>query len=212
MSGAEVIGLISGIIAILDVSLKLFEGLDDPSGLPQSFRDVAARLPLVQDTLETARAGLAEEEDAPSAGSRVALAKLLESCRDKAVALNKVLRAVMPAAGASHMERYLRALKTIPKADKVENLMEGILGDLLVLTGSNAVKAATRAQIERLVAAVGRGERLNDGGGSPAVALHNAGSGSQYVYTGQGNQNVSNGKGIQINGVSTGPFYFGRIE
>ncbi|RYP81456.1 hypothetical protein DL769_001969 [Monosporascus sp. CRB-8-3] len=206
MSGAEVISLISGIIAIVDASLKLYEAVDDTSGLPQSFRGVAVRLPLIQDTLETTRAGLAEE-DAPLAGSRIALAKVLESCRDKAAALNKVLQAVMPAVGASRIERYLKALKTIPNADKVENLMEGILGDLQVLAGNHAVKAATRAQIERFITAGKMGGGL---GGSPAVALHNTGSGSQYVHTGQGNQNVANGKGIQINGALTGPFYFGR--
>ncbi len=153
-----------------------------------------------------------DQEDAQSAGSGAALASVLESCCDKAAALNKVLQAVMPPAGASRMERYLRALKTIPNADKVEDLMEGMLRDLQVLTANRAVKAATRVQVERLIAAMRTGGKLGDGGGRPAIALHNHSRGSQYVHTGPGHQNTAAGGAIQINGASTGPFYFGRTE
>ncbi|KAI4861171.1 SesA protein [Hypoxylon rubiginosum] len=210
MSAADVISLISGIIAIIDASLKLYDAIDDASGLPQSFRDVSARLPLVQNTLETASSGLTDETDARSttSTSRTALTKVLESCRDKAAALQKVLQAVIPATNASRMTRYLKALRTIPNADKVETLMDGILGDLQVLTGNHAVKAATRAQVERLIGAAKEGEGLNDS--SPTVSLHNASTGSQYVHSGQGNQNVSTGSGLQFNEKLTGPFYFGR--
>ncbi|KAI1772520.1 SesA protein [Hypoxylon cercidicola] len=207
MSGAEVIGLISGIIAIIDASLKLYEAVDDASGLPQSFRDVAARLPLVHDTLEKASTGLTGEED--TAAAYIALARVLESCRNKAAALKEVLQAVMPAVNASRMERYYKAIKTLPNADKVENLMDGILGDLQVLTGNRAVKAATQAQIERLIDAAKRGEKLEGGGSTPAVSLYNASTGLQYVHSGPGNQNVATGHGIQINERSTGPYYFG---
>ncbi|KAI1209727.1 uncharacterized protein F4807DRAFT_426098 [Annulohypoxylon truncatum] len=209
MSGAEVVGLISGIIAIIDASLKLYEAIDDSAGLPQSFRDVATRLPLIHDTLETASTGLAEEEDAPPTTSRIALVKMLESCRDKAAELKKVLQAVMPAAGASRTERWAKALRTVPNADKVENLMNGILRDLQVLIGNRSVKAATQAQVARLIDEMKRGGKA-DGGSSPAISLHNASTGSQYVHSGHGNQNIANGGGIQVNGQSTGPFYFGR--
>ncbi|KAI0895592.1 hypothetical protein F4806DRAFT_88391 [Annulohypoxylon nitens] len=209
MSGAEAIGIISSIIAIIDASLKIYEAIDDSAGLPQSFRDVATRLPLIHDTLETASAGLVDEEDMPSATSRNALTKVLESCHDKAVALNKVLQAVMPTAGASRLERYFKAIRTIPNADRVENLMNGILRDLQVLTGNRAVKTATQAQIARLIDGVNLGRRSNDN--SPHVSLHNTSTGSQYVHSGFGNQNIANGGGIQVNGESTGPFYFGRV-
>ncbi|KAI0597075.1 hypothetical protein F4775DRAFT_593608 [Biscogniauxia sp. FL1348] len=212
MSVADVIGLVSGIIAIIDASLKLYEAIDDAGGLPQSFRDVATRLPLVQDTLETACAGMSEEEDTSSDESRIALKKVLEGCHDKAIALKKVLQDVIPAAHASRMKRYLKALKTIPNADKVENLMDGILQDLAVMTSNRAVKAATQAQVKHLIDSIKGGERRGEkcnGGGGPTMLLHNAGAGSQYVHAGYGNQNVVNGTGIQVNGESSGAFYFG---
>ncbi|KAK4235190.1 hypothetical protein C8A03DRAFT_18031 [Achaetomium macrosporum] len=145
MSGAELIGIFSGIVSIAQASIKIYQAVDDASGLPRSFHDVVARLPIVQSTLEAAAAGIAEEEEAgdslASARLRAALSKVLESCRDKAAALNKVLQAIMPTAGAKRMERYLKALKTIPNADKVENLMDGILRDLQVLTVNQTVNA-----------------------------------------------------------------------
>ncbi|OTA68561.1 hypothetical protein K449DRAFT_386860 [Hypoxylon sp. EC38] len=211
MSGADVISLISGIIAIIDASLKLYEAVNDASGLPQSFRDVATRLPLVHDTLEVASVGLADEEDIPSATSRIALTKVLEGCHDKADALKRVMQAVIPQAGASRMERYFRALRTIPNADKVENLMDGILCDIQVLTGNRAVKAATQTQVKHLIDGMKARERSNGGGRTPA-SLYNASTGSQYVHSGYGNQNVATRGGIQINGTSAGPFYFGRFS
>lgn len=53
MSGAEVIGVISGIIAIVDATIKIYSAANDASGLPEAFRDVALRLPLVSKTLQT---------------------------------------------------------------------------------------------------------------------------------------------------------------
>ncbi|PHH70988.1 hypothetical protein CDD82_6805 [Ophiocordyceps australis] len=130
----------------------------------------------------------------------------------------------MPAAGASRMRRYLKAAKTIPNADKVDSLMGGILADLEVLTGNHAVKAAMRAQMERRLGAAGatrakaardrevRGKAARDWPHpSAAVALRNLGTGSQFVHTGQGHQNMASG-GIQINGATSGPLYFPRAE
>ncbi|KAI2602601.1 hypothetical protein GGR54DRAFT_492996 [Hypoxylon sp. NC1633] len=204
MSGAEVLGLISGIITIIDASLKIYEAVDDVSGLPQSFHDVAARLPLVHDTLEKASAGLTDENDT----SYIALTKILESCSKKAASLKRVLQAVMPPADASRITRYYKAMKTIPNADKVENLMDGILSDLQVMTGNRAVKAITREQMERIIdAAAKRGGRLE---GSGAVSLYNYSTGSQYVQSALGDQNVVSGHGTQINMKgSAGSYYFG---
>lgn len=222
MSGAEVIGLISGIITQIEASRTVYNAASDSEGLPRSFRDAAARLPAIQDTLETAQKGLLDADSSPAsplASSSDALAKVLASCRDKAASLKKTFDAVIPSANASRAERYRKALLTIPNGGRVEELMAGIMRDLKVLADNHVVKAATHEQVERLTAAVGQ----KDGGGSPGpasgggarpagtVALHNFGRGSQYVKSGPGDQNIATG-GVQINGPSTGPFYFSRTE
>ncbi|KAK4084331.1 uncharacterized protein Triagg1_811 [Trichoderma aggressivum f. europaeum] len=218
MSGAELIGIISGIIAIVDASLKIYEAAADASGLPRAFRNVIARLPVIQDTLEAAKDALEEEEEEGKhelsrVKFREALAKILESCYDKATALNKTLKAVMPTQGASKAKRYVKAIKMIPAADKIESLMNGILHDLHVLAANHSVKSATRSQIKDLMDITKKDDKRECVriGHRATISLYNAGKGSQYIYEGQGNQNVSMG-GIQFNGSSTAPLYIGMIR
>ena len=53
MSGPEVTGPISGIIAMIGATMKIYGAANDASGLPEAFRYVATRLPLVRETLQT---------------------------------------------------------------------------------------------------------------------------------------------------------------
>ncbi|KAL7949508.1 hypothetical protein V8C42DRAFT_341465 [Trichoderma barbatum] len=214
MSGAELIGIISGVIAIVDASRKIYEAVEDASGLPQSFRDVDARLPAVQETLETTRETLKEEEGGEQLGisriqSRDAMAKILKSCYDKAVALNKTLQAAMPTQGASKAKRYIKAIKIFSTANEVDTLMKGILADIQVLAANHSVKSATKTQIKDLFDIIRRKEKQESiyRGRRATVSLYNAGKGSQFVFDGKGNQNISMGQGMQLNGSSTAPIY-----
>ncbi|KAL6407168.1 hypothetical protein AUP68_09995 [Ilyonectria robusta] len=199
MSGAEVIGLVSGIIAIVDAAIKVFNAASDTSGLPSSFRDVASRLPLIKDSLSTALQGLQDDPETPESTS--ALTAMLKACTDKATALEAIFQAVIPGEGASRLERYSKAMKTIPKGGKVEGLMTGMLGDLQVLIFHRTFKVATRAQIERLIAEAGKGhENEIAKQASPSMVFHNTGSGSQIVNSSDGSQNINMGSGQQFNG------------
>jgi len=40
MSGAEVIGIISGVIAIINATIKIYSAANDASSLPEAFRDI----------------------------------------------------------------------------------------------------------------------------------------------------------------------------
>ncbi|KAK3364328.1 hypothetical protein B0T25DRAFT_529796 [Lasiosphaeria hispida] len=51
MSGAEVIGIISDVIAIIDATAKIYKAANDASGLPEAFHDIATRPPLARDTV-----------------------------------------------------------------------------------------------------------------------------------------------------------------
>ncbi|KAL7909033.1 hypothetical protein GGI35DRAFT_425058 [Trichoderma velutinum] len=210
MSGAELIGIISGIISIVDASLKIYDAVEDASGLPLCFRNVAARLPVVQDTLEIARETLEEEikedgEKLSRVKSRDALVKILESCYDKATMLNKTLQNIMPTQGASKTRRCVKAIKMLPAADKIESLMNSILHDVHVLAANHSVKSATRTQLKDLINMIKR-EPIYVGRRA-TVALCNNGRGSQFVHDGQGNQNVSLGTGLQFNGTLTAPLH-----
>ncbi|KAH6895900.1 hypothetical protein B0T10DRAFT_545511 [Thelonectria olida] len=200
MSGGEVIGLVSGIIAIVEASLKVYNAAADASGLPSSFRNVATRLPIIHDTLAAALAGLTD--DPPSPEGSAAIKSVLQGCGEKAAALEKIFRAVIPAPDSSRAERYRKALKTLPSADKVDSLMGGILSDLQMLVANHAVKAPTRAQMERLIAAasVDPDRRV----GTPSMSFRNTGTGSQIVHSERGDQIVNIRSGPQFHGDMTG--------
>ncbi|KAF7558275.1 hypothetical protein G7Z17_g117 [Cylindrodendrum hubeiense] len=209
MSGAEIIGLISGIISLIDASISVYNAAADASGLPSSFRDVASRLPLIKDSLSTALKALEDDPQTPEAAG--ALTSMLTACSDKAVALEAIFRAVIPGEGASRLERYGKAMKTLPKGGKVETLMAGILADLQVLVFHQTFNVATRAQIERLIAGASKGhEKEIAKQASPSMTFHNTGTGSQIVHSGDGTQNLNMGSGQQFTGDGfSGTFYFG---
>lgn len=92
MSGVELVEIISDTITIVDASLKNCEAVEDTARLPRCFLNVAARLPVVRDSLETVRAVSTEEYEEnkgelPKVQSHDALVEILESCFDKAANL-----------------------------------------------------------------------------------------------------------------------------
>ncbi|UPK93046.1 hypothetical protein LCI18_003981 [Fusarium solani-melongenae] len=198
MPVAEVTGVISAIITIIEASIKIYRTASEASGLPQSFRDAASRLPLVQDTLKLAVDGLAEE--ALDAESQASLGAVLEKCTDRAAELLEIFQTVITPTGASRTEKYLRALKTIPQAEKVETLMEGIMADLQLVATNHAVKAATRKQMETLMNRI----EIDDEPCPSPIILNNSGSGRQFVHSGIGHQNIASGAATQINGSFNG--------
>ncbi|UKZ66120.1 uncharacterized protein TrAtP1_007302 [Trichoderma atroviride] len=151
MITVELRGLISGIIIIINASIQLCQAVDDVSGLPPSFRDVANRLPAIQHTLEEALRRLVEEEDNTctiSAERYVGLYRMLESCRNKATAIQNILQSVSPDANTSLIKRCAMAMKAISLANRVEGLMQNILHDLQVLAADNAVHRNSKSQIK----------------------------------------------------------------
>ncbi|KAH7131104.1 hypothetical protein EDB81DRAFT_807926 [Dactylonectria macrodidyma] len=199
MSGAEVIGLISGIISLIDAALSIYNAVSDASGLPSDFRDVASRLPLINQSLSTAHQALQDEPETPEA--LTALTSMLKACTAKAVALQAIFQAVIPGEGAKRLEHYSKALKTIPKAGKVESLMAGMLADLQVLAVHRTFKTVTKAQIEQLMREASKGHESEVARqAAPSMRFENTGSGYQVVKNGDGNQNLNFGSGAQFNG------------
>ncbi|KAJ3540077.1 hypothetical protein NM208_g5218 [Fusarium decemcellulare] len=199
MSGAEVLGLISGIITVIEASIKLYNALEDSSGLPPSLRDVASRLPLIQDSLMIATHGI--KQDCRQPESYASLEAVLQACSDRVTQLHQIFEAIIPPAGAKRTPRYLKALRSIPRVEKANRLMEGIVGDLQVLTLNHAVKAATREQIKNLAPDIQTRRAVEI---ESPVTLYNTGQGRHFVHTGRGNQNVASNTATQINGTFSG--------
>jgi hypothetical protein len=196
MSGAEaslVIGLISAIISIIDTTKKVYDAAENVSGLPQAFHEVAQRLPIVQDTLKIAEAdvrarNLNKEQSDIKKG-------ILEACKDKATRLEGIFQKVMPAADASRIDRYYKAVRILGKGKAVEDLMKGLLVDMQLLAG-NQVGGLSEAIAELSSVAPSVLPSIPD----HAPDTHtNTGSGPQNIHEGSGNLNSNSGSGRQYN-------------
>lgn len=89
MSGAEagfVVGLISGVISIIEATKTVYDTAKDAKGQPEAFRQVAARLPLVIEILHSAEGRTHTLDET----AQEALEPILESCKAKAENLKKI--------------------------------------------------------------------------------------------------------------------------
>lgn len=148
MSGAEataVISLISAVIGIVQATKQVYDAANDATGLPEAFRQVAEKLPLVEDTLRLAEVSVDNK-------SAKIIKPVIEICRGKATLLKELIKKVVPKADASREERYWAALRTLRKGSRVETLMEDILENLHRLAAHRTFAVA--AKLAELAAAV----------------------------------------------------------
>ncbi|ETS86513.1 hypothetical protein PFICI_00341 [Pestalotiopsis fici W106-1] len=147
MSGAEVLGIISAVIAIVDGINQLYDGAKDATGLPEAFREVAARLPLIKKILESV------DKDVRGKGrsnSSSEVKSVLVQAQRKASDLKKVFDKLIPLDNDSRKDRYIKLVRTLGKGNKVETLMLGLMTDMQLLVSKNGLDNATSQQVEEL--------------------------------------------------------------
>ena len=155
MSGAEaimVLGVISSIISIVDGTKRIYDAATNAQGLPEAFRDVAGRLPIVRNILGSAKQHIDKgdvDEDSCKEVKHV-----VGACEKKAKKLDELFRKAIPADGASDLKRYYKAIKAHGKGNEVENLMKGMLEDVQLLACEHGMKTATKAQQEQIAQAI----------------------------------------------------------
>ncbi|KAE8450749.1 hypothetical protein EG329_005662 [Mollisiaceae sp. DMI_Dod_QoI] len=161
MSGAEailVLGVISSIISIVDGTKQVYDAATNAEGLPEAFREVADRLPIITNILSSAKQHIdGGELDEKSCQ---AVKQVVEACEKKAKALDDLFRKVIPANGASRQEIYLSAVRTLGKGSQVETLMKGMLEDVQLLTSEHDMKIGTKTEKDQLAKAIA--EALKD--------------------------------------------------
>jgi hypothetical protein len=188
MSGAEagfVIGLISGVISIIEAAKTVFDAAEDAKGQPEAFRQVAARLPLVIEILRTAKERALALDDT----AQEALEPILESCKAKAENLNKIFQKVIRKDDDKWFDRYKKALGTLGKGDKVECLMEGILKDIQLLAYEKLMGIADETQAKELEEGIKEMKEMpsslqEETGG---INQNHSGSGDNIAHRGSGN-------------------------
>lgn len=200
MSGAEILGVISAVISIVDATIKVYNAAKDEAGLPPNFKTVAVQLPLVSRLLEDAERhvqGKADDETLAAAFTPV-----LADCRDKTALLQEVFNKVIPTDGDSRMERYWKAARTIGKGGRVETLMKHVLDNLQLLTAQfpEATSPRGQANLAEAIEEVKELEPSLPDGFEDTPAFAHYGSGVQNVNTGTGSQYNNNSTGNQNNG------------
>ena len=151
MSGAEamtILGIISSVISIVDGTKQVYDAASNTNGLPEAFREVAARLPIVRDILDSAKRHFREEDT--NEESCKAAKKVVEKCQSKAQNLEDIFKKVIPADDASRAERYFSAVRSVGKGNRVETLMKGMLEDLQLLAINHGMVTETKAREKEL--------------------------------------------------------------
>ncbi|KAF5600694.1 Het-eN [Fusarium pseudoanthophilum] len=205
MSGIEVVGLVSGILTILETIGKLSDAIKNAKDLPPAFREVADKLPIVRDILQAVEKHLSTS---PDQGSDDAIKAVLKHCRDKAEKLEKLFKAVDPSEDTSSLKRYALMVRSLGKGHRVEILSKGMMEDVKLLVQNHAAQAATEAQVAKLTEAIqeissvepslaeeeavtqthyGSGDNV---AGNKHVGNHNEYSGSGTAYFGSVTQHV----------------------
>jgi N-terminal domain on NACHT_NTPase and P-loop NTPases len=126
-----VLGIISSIIAIIDATRQVYEAVEDATGLPENFKKSAAKLPTISKLLKDAENYI---ENIADESIKLAFTPTLEDCKVQATKLQQLFEKVMPEKGASRLDRYMKAVRTIGKGGRVEDLIRGILDNLQLLT------------------------------------------------------------------------------
>ena len=134
---AAIIGLVASIASLVDLSSKVVSRLHEFTSksldIPESFRSLGIRLPLLTATLQHIQSQ-AEAGRLPDDVTK-ALEAVIDDTSEQVSTVQICLSKVLPYDGASKLERALKALKSLAKEDKVRQVLEKIHknNDLLVL-------------------------------------------------------------------------------
>ena len=134
---AALIGLVASIASLVDLSVKVVSRIhgfiSESSDIPESFRSLWLRLPLLTATLQQiqcqAEAGRFPDDVTKS------LKALIDSTSEQLSTVQTCLSKILPSNDASRLERALKALKSLAKEHRIQEALEEIYknNDLLVL-------------------------------------------------------------------------------
>ena len=197
-------------MSIVDGTKQVYDASKNAQGLPEAFREVAGRLPIVRNILDSTQQYI-KHEDINEDSCR-GVENIVAACKEKAQKLDDLFHKVIPADGASDLKRYYTAVKACGRGDKVENLMKGMLEDVQLLACERGMKTATKAQEEQLVKAITGMSAVPTS--VPEYVFQQTGSAYNSYGTGSTQYNaqgecIAQGNARQYN-TSGGPMYFGR--
>lgn len=180
MSGPEVLGVIPAAISIIDDIKEIYEAGKDVQGLPEAFRQVASRLPLVKDILTTIENHL----DDPMTNASPNAADVIRQVEETAKDLHKVFDKVMAQKGGSTSSRYYKIAKSLTKKAKVETLMVALMADVELLVTQHELEKIALPEVEHLRNAIEELSKTDPSIPESEFEQHGPGSAIKYIYSG----------------------------
>ena len=215
MSGLEAPAVLAmaSVITIMQGLKQVYDAAKHVQVLPKAFNEVAARLPLVETTLDLAKKQLEKRQimsDGIDQRSLQGVQTTVEACERKARKLDEIFRKAVPSEPTSSLDRYYHAVKVCGKGNEVEKLMEGILKDVQVLSFERGMRIKDDISEKQISEAIARLSLVEPS--VPAKIFHetpsmitNPGPGTQYNAQGE---NVAQGNARQYNSAG-GAMHFG---
>ena len=142
MSGLEVIGGISAVVAIIESCVKVYGSAQKDLRLPEALNVVARQLPILSDTLLTCKHHLEACKSSVPPDVCNALEKTLASCKEKAGRLQTIFETVITQEGDGWKTRCRKILNRYGKGNAVEELMKVITEDVQHVVHNDAVRSA----------------------------------------------------------------------
>ncbi|MBA7490594.1 hypothetical protein ES702_01132 [subsurface metagenome] len=215
MSGIEVVGTIAAVIGIIDGSAKVWADARKDLKISDTFQTVAARLPILQDTLHTCKDLLEPEKDTLPKDAAIALLKTVKSCETKAANLQKIFQETIPGESEEWYNRYRKVVSRLGKGSKVEHLLKSIAEDAQIVADYRIVKAARPdlgGKLDTIIKQMDALEPSLPDDDTPGNVF-NAYGGTMHnnLNYGSGPQNTGSGDMYNISGLSGNPvFNFGK--
>lgn len=157
MSGLEVVGGISAVITVIEASIKVYQGARSDAKLPETFRAVADRLPLLLSTLQTCHDQLYTVEVSIPNDVAKSFLSITQRCKAQARSLRDIFEDTIPGESAGLLERYKTSVKTLGKGKKVEELVLSISEDIRAVVDYQSIKSARpelSEGLEELISAI----------------------------------------------------------
>jgi hypothetical protein len=125
---AAIVGLVASITSLVELSARIVSRLHEftskATEIPESFRSLFIRLPLLAATLQ--RIQIQAEAGRLPDDVTNALKAVVDDTFEQVSAVQTCLSNILPPDSASKLERALKALKSLAKEDKVQQVMEKI--------------------------------------------------------------------------------------
>ncbi|KAK3614866.1 hypothetical protein LTR22_027643 [Elasticomyces elasticus] len=197
MSGAEAIvaiQLIDACIGIANTIIDIGRAVHDAQGLPPKLRDLADKLPAIEELLESAHENFREGKSAEDASKNAQ--HILKQCEQALGDLREIFRKACPEDGDNRGKRIWKGVKTVffGRDSQVQKLLVAVQDNLKLLEQKEIYVIGDKLdELQELTEALGHedsGKYAHSGQGN--IIANEGGRPTNYVQSGSHNRQVNN--------------------